>query len=63
MKRAVIYARYSTDLQNEKSIDDQIALCRSYCDRNSLIAVETFYDKAKSGASRIGRYGLNLTVS
>ena len=28
MKRAVIYARYSSDLQSEASIDDQVRLCR-----------------------------------
>ena len=27
-KVAVIYARFSTDLQNERSIEDQITLCR-----------------------------------
>jgi site-specific DNA recombinase len=27
MMRAAIYARYSSDLQSDKSIDDQIALC------------------------------------
>ena len=27
MTRAVIYARFSTELQNEKSTEDQIALC------------------------------------
>jgi site-specific DNA recombinase len=33
MTRAVIYARFSTELQNEKSTEDQIALCRTYADR------------------------------
>lgn len=28
MKKALIYARFSTDLQNERSIEDQITLCR-----------------------------------
>jgi site-specific DNA recombinase len=32
-KRAVIYARFSTDLQNERSIEDQFSLCRTYADR------------------------------
>ena len=26
--RAIIYARYSTDLQREASIDDQVRVCR-----------------------------------
>jgi len=29
LNRAVIYTRFSTDLQNERSIEDQITLCRS----------------------------------
>lgn len=29
--KAVIYVRFSTDLQSEKSIEDQIELCRDYC--------------------------------
>ena len=28
MKRAVIYARYSTDRQSDRSIEDQVRLCR-----------------------------------
>jgi hypothetical protein len=30
MKRAAIYARFSTDLQDERSIEDQVTLCRKY---------------------------------
>jgi site-specific DNA recombinase len=58
MQRAAIYARYSSDLQNERSVDDQIALCRSYCDRNGYAVVEVFSDKAMSGASLLGRRGI-----
>jgi site-specific DNA recombinase len=29
-KRAVIYARYSSDNQHEASIDDQVEVCRRY---------------------------------
>ena len=58
MKRAAIYARFSTDLQNEKSVEDQIALCREYAQRHNLAVVETFEDKARSGASILNREGL-----
>jgi len=58
MKRAAIYARFSTELQNEKSTEDQIALCRTYAARHQLAVVATFEDKARSGASVIGRDGL-----
>ncbi|WP_082767490.1 recombinase family protein [Bosea sp. PAMC 26642] len=56
--RAAIYARFSTDLQNERSVDDQIALCRAYAGREGLTVVDTFSDSARSGASIFGREGL-----
>jgi site-specific DNA recombinase len=58
MTRAVIYARFSTDLQNEKSTEDQIALCRAHAQRRGYDVVATYEDKARSGASIIGRDGL-----
>jgi site-specific DNA recombinase len=58
MTRAVIYARFSTDLQNEKSTEDQIALCRAHATRRGLQIVQTFEDKARSGGSILGRDGL-----
>jgi site-specific DNA recombinase len=51
MKRAAIYARFSTDRQNERSIDDQIALCREIAKREGLRVVRIFKDYAKSGAT------------
>ena len=56
--RAVVYARYSTDLQNERSIEDQVALCQAYAARENLKVVEVYNDKACSGASIKGRDGL-----
>src|SRR6516162_11957338 len=41
-KRAAIYARFSTELQNERSIEDQIALCQSYAQRERLNVVCTY---------------------
>ena len=58
MTRAVIYARFSTELQNEKSTDDQIALCRAYANRQKIDVIATFEDKARCGASVFGRDGL-----
>jgi len=55
MRRAAIYARFSTELQNEKSTEDQIALCRTYAARNGLDVVAVYEDKARSGASVFGR--------
>jgi site-specific DNA recombinase len=57
-KRAAIYARFSTDLQNERSIEDQVALCRAYAAREELEVIETHHDRARSGGSIMGREGL-----
>lgn len=56
--RAVIYARYSSDKQNDRSIEDQVALCETTIARDGLIRCETYTDRAISGASTIGRFGL-----
>lgn len=58
MTKAAIYARFSTELQNDRSIDDQIALCRAYADRNGIEIAAIFDDRARSGASLFGREGL-----
>lgn len=52
---AAVYARFSTDLQNEKSTEDQIDLCRAFARREGFRIVATYQDKAKSGASLHGR--------
>ncbi|MHC4041560.1 recombinase family protein [Bradyrhizobium sp. 23AC] len=57
-KRVAIYARFSTDLQNERSIEDQLSLCQSYAGREKLSIVRTYEDRARSGGSLMGRDGL-----
>src|SRR5262245_28555231 len=57
MTRAAIYARFSTDKQDEKSIEDQIRLCRAYAECIGLAVIETYTDKAKSGSTTVDRYG------
>ena len=49
--RAVIYARYSTDLQNAHSIRDQIAKCAEKAAREGWEIVDEFSDAAMSGSS------------
>ena len=51
--RAVIYARYSTDLQSEASIEDQVRLCTARIEREGWRLVETYADRATSGASTL----------
>jgi site-specific DNA recombinase len=63
MARAAIYARYSSDLQNPRSIEDQEALCRRWCEREGHGVVATFSDAALSGASIHGRAGLKNLIA
>src|SRR5258706_3546859 len=51
--RAVIYARYSTDLQREASIEDQARDCRQRIDRDGWVLTATYTDAAMSGASHL----------
>src|SRR5215831_5290860 len=55
MIRAAIYARYSTDLQSDRSIEDQINECLSYAERNKVTVIETYADRARSGSSAVNR--------
>jgi site-specific DNA recombinase len=48
---AVIYARYSSDLQKDTSIDDQIDHCRRIAERLGYPVIDVFADRAVSGAS------------
>lgn len=50
MKRFAIYARYSDDLQNPKSIDDQISEARAVIEKIGGIEVALYSDAARSGA-------------
>jgi len=51
--RTVIYARFSSEVQNPKSVDDQIRLCRERAEREGWEVVEVFSDHAISGAAGI----------
>ena len=46
MKKAVIYARYSSDSQSEQSIDGQLRVCREYAERENIKIVDTYIDRA-----------------
>ncbi len=54
-KRVAIYSRYSSDLQNDRSIEDQIAACEKFAARQGWSVAGNFYDRAASGASLFGR--------
>jgi site-specific DNA recombinase len=51
--RAAIYARYSSDLQRDASIEDQVRLCKERVEHEQLALHATYTDHAMSGASRL----------
>ncbi len=57
-KRAAVYARYSSDLQQDRSIEDQVLLCKTFAEKNGFRVTETFFDRARSGSSLFGRDGV-----
>jgi site-specific DNA recombinase len=50
-KRAAIYARFSSDRQRDRSIDDQVALCQALAGRNSWAVAMIYADFAASGST------------
>lgn len=55
--RVAIYARYSSDLQSQTSLDDQIRLCKARAEALGATQIEFYQDAAISGASTLTRPG------
>lgn len=51
--RAVIYARYSSDLQRDASMEDQIRLCKERIAREGWTLVQVYRDAAISGGTTL----------
>ena len=51
MKKAVVYARFSSDNQREESIDAQLRATEEYAKRNQMVIVERYIDRAKSATT------------
>ena len=51
MKTAVIYARYSSERQTEQSIEGQLRVCNDYAERNDILIVDTYIDRAMTGTN------------
>lgn len=51
MKTGKIYARYSSNNQTEQSIEGQIRVCREFAQRNNIIIVGTYIDRATTGTN------------
>ena len=49
MKKAVIYARYSSDRQREESIEGQIRVCEEYAEKHDLTIIHVYTDRALAG--------------
>ena len=49
MKKAVIYARYSSDRQNEQSITGQVEICTEWAKKNDISVAHIYHDEALSG--------------
>lgn len=62
MTRCAIYARYSSDRQNERSIEDQIARCRTFAELQGWTVVHVYEDAAISGFAMANRPGLLAAV-
>lgn len=58
MTRVALYARYSSDRQNERSIADQFTVCRRHAEARGWTVVMTFEDAAISGAAMANRPGI-----
>ena len=51
MKTAVIYARYCSDRQTEQSIEGQVRVCNDYAERNDILIVNQYRDRATTGTN------------
>ena len=64
--RTIIYARYSSDLQNPRSTADQLAALRERADREGWGIVGTFFDdeiSGRAGIEEMQRPGLNAMLA
>ena len=51
MKTAVIYCRYSSDSQTEQSIEGQLRVCEEYAQKNNILILDTYIDRAMTGTN------------
>jgi DNA invertase Pin-like site-specific DNA recombinase len=49
--KVALYARYSDDKQRDASIEDQLRLCRLHAGKQGWTIVDSYTDRAISGAS------------
>ncbi|MFA5957097.1 recombinase family protein [Hyphomicrobium sp.] len=61
--RCAIYARFSSDLQDARSITDQVTLARQYAGARGLTVVSVIEDARISGAAVVNRPGIQKLMS
>ena len=49
--KAVAYARYSTEMQREESIEAQLRAIQEYAEKNNMLIIRQYIDRAKSATS------------
>ena len=49
--KAVLYCRFSSDKQNEASIQGQLRECKAFAEKNGMIIVGNYIDRALSAKS------------
>lgn len=61
--KAVVYARFSTEMQSESSIDDQLRVCRDYAAARGWTVTDEFSDRGISGAALGNRPGAQQAIA
>ena len=61
-KNVLFYARYSTDRQDEQSIETQVALGREFARERGWTIVEIYEDRAISGTKLKSRPGIQSVL-
>ncbi|WP_422120100.1 recombinase family protein [Hyphomonas polymorpha] len=61
--RAAIYARYSSDLQSSRSIEDQVTVCRQFVRQQGWVETGLFADRALSGGAMVTRPAIQELIS
>lgn len=51
MKKAVIYARYSSERQTEQSIEGQLTVCKKFARDNGFVILDEYIDRAMTGTN------------
>ena len=62
LKTAAIYARFSSDMQREESIDAQIRACKYFAQKSEYDVIKIYADKAQSGKYTNNREQFNVML-